>query len=184
MNEFQFKPEIAVLYGVNEAIFLHSLSFYILKNRSNERNYHGGRYWSYDTYKALAQRFPFWSARQIERIVANCKAQGAILVGNFNEDKTDRTKWYTLAGKAEEIYFPETVECIPPDGEMVVPQGFEADVYKRQAPLSWWPTRKPAEPTYSLPHRGGIHHAGELRPGQKGDEPPRPRTKAQRLVSS
>lgn len=125
MNEYQFKPEIAELYGVNEAIFLHSLSFWLTKNWSNERNFHDGRYWSYDTYKDIAKRFPFWTVRQIERIIASCKEQGAILVGIYNEDKTDRTKWYTMAGEAEAIYFPKTVECIPPNGEMTVPQGIE-----------------------------------------------------------
>lgn len=130
MNEYQFKPEIAILYGVNEAIFLHSLSFWLAKNRSNRINFHDGRYWSYDTYKAIAERFPFWTVRQVERIISNCKEQGAILVGNYNEDKTDRTKWYTLAGEAEDIYFPKTVECIPPNGEMHVPQGIEADTVR------------------------------------------------------
>ncbi|MEG1858483.1 MAG: hypothetical protein RR216_07045, partial [Pseudoflavonifractor sp.] len=81
MNEFQFKPEIAEKYGVNEAIFLHSLSFWVIKNWSNNQNCHNGKYWSYDTYRDIAKRFPFWTARQVERIVASCEAQGAILVG-------------------------------------------------------------------------------------------------------
>lgn len=127
MNEFQFKPEVAELYGVNEAIFLHSLSFWLIKNWSNGSNFHEGRYWSYDTYKDIAKRFPFWTPRQIERIVANCEEKGAILVDNFNEDKTVRTKWYTLAGAAESIYFPKSVECNSPSSELAAPQAVEPD---------------------------------------------------------
>lgn len=125
MNEYHFSTEAAQRYGVNEAIFLHSLAFWVEKNRSNEKHFHDGRYWSYDTYKAIAKRFPFWTARQIERIVGSCKDQGAILVGNYNDDKTDRTQWYTLSDEVMAIYFTKTVECNTPNGEMAGAQGVE-----------------------------------------------------------
>lgn len=127
-NEFHFRPEVAELYGVNEAIYLHSLSFWLDKNRSNRMHFHNGRYWSYDTHKAIAARFSFWTVRQIERIVASCEMQGAILVDNFNTDKTNRTKWYTLAGDAEKIYLPETVVSNPPDGGITGPQEIDGNL--------------------------------------------------------
>lgn len=134
MNEYHFKPEVAQEYGVSEAIFIHSLSYWIEKNKSNRRHFHDGRYWSYDSHKAIAERFPFWTVRQIERIIANCKEKGAILVGNYNTDKTVRTQWYALTDATYSIYFTETVDCIPPNSEMAEPQAFD-DKEKKDGPI-------------------------------------------------
>ena len=122
MNEYHFNTEAARLYGVNEAIFLHSLAFWVEKNRANGKHLHDGRYWTYNTQEAFAELFPFWTKRQIERIIASCNDQKAILIDNFNSDKTNRTKWYALTDAAMNIYFPKTVECISPNGEMAVAQ--------------------------------------------------------------
>lgn len=165
MNEFQFKPEIAERYGVNEAIFLHSLSFWLMKNRSNRKNFHDGRYWSYDTYKAIAERFPFWTVRQVERIVASCETQGAILVGNYNIDKTDRTKWYTLAGDAEVEYLPKTVCSNSPDGVMTEPQGIDGNTPNGEMgvepPLPFTQTVKSIKETVTTGTKPPISPKGE-----------------------
>jgi len=40
--------------------------------------------------------FEFWSEDQIRRICKSLEEQGAILVGNYNKEKRDRTAWYTV----------------------------------------------------------------------------------------
>ena len=97
MTEFHFNAELAEKYGVDGAVLLHSMAFWIAKNRANRRHFHEGRYWTYNTLKALSELFPFWSARQLERILRNLKEAGALLTGNFSEDRTDRTVWYALS---------------------------------------------------------------------------------------
>lgn len=118
MREYLFNVEAARRYGVDAAIFLHSLAFWVEKNRANSRHFHAGRYWSYNTQKALAELFPFWTRRQIERIITHCKDEGALLTGRWSEDQTDRTTWYALSDEAMRFYAAETVECIAPNGEM------------------------------------------------------------------
>ncbi|HWS43325.1 MAG TPA: hypothetical protein VN421_09610 [Pseudoflavonifractor sp.] len=125
MNEYHFNVDAAQRYGVDEAIFLHSLSFWLEKNRANRKHFHEGRYWTYNTQDAFVEMFPFWSRRQIGRIIGSCETQGAILSGNFNEDKSDRTKWYSMTDDAERFYVTKTVQCIAPNGEMVAPQGLK-----------------------------------------------------------
>lgn len=125
MIEYHFNAEAAQRYGVDEAIFLHSLAFWLEKNRANKKHFHEGRYWTYNTQDAFVEMFPFWSRRQIGRIIGSCETQGAILSGNFNEDKSDRTKWYSMTDDAEKFYVTKTVQCIAPNGEMVAPQGIE-----------------------------------------------------------
>ena len=102
--EFQFKAELAQQYGVEGAVFLHGMAFWVEKNRRSGRHFHQGRYWSYDTRRALEQRFPFWTRRQLDRIIANLKDAGALLSGNFSRDKTDRTCWYALSDRVLEVY--------------------------------------------------------------------------------
>ena len=121
MVEYHFRAELAAEYGVDGAIFLHCMAFWTAKNRANGRHFHEGRYWTYNTMKALTELFPFWSRRQIERIVAGLKEAGALLTGNFSEDKTDRTLWYALGDKVLEAY-GEGVPPISPNGEMDLPE--------------------------------------------------------------
>lgn len=64
---------------------------------------------TYNSIEALTKIFPFWSRRQIERIVKKCEEKGLVQVANFNKIKMDRTMWYAVT---------ETVKCIYANGEM------------------------------------------------------------------
>lgn len=91
-----FDPEIAVQYGVNEAIFIQNLRYWIQFNRLQKRHQFENRHWTYNSQRAFAELFPYWTPRQIRHIVDKLRAEGAIDVACWNEDKTDRTQWYTL----------------------------------------------------------------------------------------
>ncbi|WP_297213636.1 hypothetical protein [uncultured Flavonifractor sp.] len=110
-KRYYFDAGLAVRHGVNGAVFLHAIAFWVAKNRAGGRHFHQGRTWTYNTLAALTAYFPFWSRRQVERIIAKLKSQGALLTGNFNPNKTDRTVWYTLGDSVLEVYglpAPET----------------------------------------------------------------------------
>lgn len=117
MQEYHFNASLAQRYGVDGAVFLHAMVFWVAKNKANGRHFHEGRYWTYNTRKALAELFPFWTQRQLERIVNNLRDAGAVLVGNFSEDKADRTLWYALSNDVLEAY-GESADPISPNGEM------------------------------------------------------------------
>ena len=121
MTEYHFNAELAQRHGVNGAIFLHAMSFWIAKNQANGRHFHEGRTWTYNTLEALAKLFPFWTRRQVERIVAKLKEDGVLLTGNFSQDKTDRTVWYALADSVLEVYGLLAVP-ISPEGDMEPPE--------------------------------------------------------------
>lgn len=117
MTEYHFNAELAQHHGVNGAIFLHAMAFWIAKNQANGRHFHEGRTWTYNTLEALAKLFPFWTRRQVERIVAKLKEDGVLLTGNFSQDKTDRTVWYALADSVLEVY-GLLAPTISPNSEM------------------------------------------------------------------
>lgn len=97
---FFFNQELALQYGVDEAIMLHNFIFWIGKNKDTHHNYRDGRIWTYQSNVELAERFPFWTEKQLRRIVDSCVKQDVILKGNYNKIGYDKTTWYALKDEA------------------------------------------------------------------------------------
>jgi len=91
-----FLDEVAVQVGVEKAIILQMLDYYIDLNRKNERNFHNGHYWTYNSAKAWAQLLPFWNARKVAKLLRELEADGYIITDQLNKAEWDRTKWYAL----------------------------------------------------------------------------------------
>lgn len=121
MTEYHFNGELAKKYGVNEAVFLHALAFWVAKNQANGKHLHDGRTWTYNTRAAWVKLFPFWTAKQIRRITDHLVEEKAVLTGNFSEDKADRTLWYALADPILEVY-GLLAPTICPNGQMHLPE--------------------------------------------------------------
>ena len=84
-------------YGPEEAIMLTNIEFWIKKNEANGKHFHDGRYWTYNSLEAFTQIFPFWSVKQIRRILKSLIDQGAIVTGSYNQSVYDHTTWYALS---------------------------------------------------------------------------------------
>lgn len=108
-----FSVEFAVRYGVYESIILTNFVHWIKVNHANNRNFHEGRAWTYNTRKALAEIFPYWSDQQVYRAIQSLIKQGALVTGNYNTDPRDRTMWYTLSTDIYEtcIIRNQSVSC-------------------------------------------------------------------------
>ena len=102
IDYFCFSKDDAEQYGVDGAVMLHHIRYWVAKNEANENNYHENMYWTYNSTKAFAQLFPFWSARKIGRILSKLEDDGAVISGNFNGSRYDRTRWFTLANPITE----------------------------------------------------------------------------------
>lgn len=94
-----FTTEIALEIGVNEAIVLNHLYYWVHHNKTNNINFYEGRYWTYNSIGAFTRQFPFFTQAQIRRILNKLKDNGIIDTGNFNKNNYDRTIWYTLTQK-------------------------------------------------------------------------------------
>ena len=93
---YQFDTDIAALYGVDESIMIANLQFWIRKNEANGKHFHDGRFWTYNSIEAFTKLFPFWTARQIRRILKSLEEKGVIVTGNYNTSAYDRTTWYAF----------------------------------------------------------------------------------------
>lgn len=116
------ESHVAAAYGLEEAIFLHSLMFWYRTNRGNDANFRDGRWWTYNSVKAFEAVFPWWNAGQIRRIITRCREKGALLSGDYNEDRRDRTAWYTPSDDLLELYGElENTNCICRKRQMQLP---------------------------------------------------------------
>lgn len=95
-NVLCFVPELAAVIGLNEAIVLNQIHYWIEKNRGDEMHYRDGRTWTFNTYKEWQEQFPFWGTATIVRTFEKLEKNGFIISGNFNKMKYDRTKWYSV----------------------------------------------------------------------------------------
>lgn len=102
--EYSFNLQIAAKYGLAESVFLKNISYWVFQNKSNNIHFHDGRYWTFNTQKAFAQLFPFWTRQNLRRVIDSCKKHGLILTGNYNKISYDRTNWYTLSDKGLSLF--------------------------------------------------------------------------------
>ena len=115
IDYFTFSTKDAKQYGVDGAIMLHHIRYWVAKNEANETNFHDGQYWTYNSTTAFAKLFPFYSARKIGRILSKLEEESAIISGNFNGKRYDRTKWFTLVNAITEngmLHLTKTVNAI------------------------------------------------------------------------
>jgi len=94
-------PKFAAKIGLNEAIVIQQIHYWIIHNLSKDedkdKNYREGKYWAYNSYpKWQKNNFPFWSVETVKRTFQKCEKEGYLLTGNFNQLNYDRTKWYTI----------------------------------------------------------------------------------------
>lgn len=95
-----FNVKLATDYSIEESIMLCNFYYWITKNKANDRHFYNGRYWTYNSQKAMTELFPYWSRGQIQRILTKLEDNGLILKDNYNKSGYDRTTWYALTDKA------------------------------------------------------------------------------------
>lgn len=104
-----FDAEVATKVGINAAVVYRNLVFWVRHNETNRRNFHEGRYWTYNSLAAFDEQFPYLTAKQIRTALDKLVESGLILKGNFAEDRFKRANWYALG------------EPICPNGQMELP---------------------------------------------------------------
>lgn len=86
---------LAIKSGLDEAVFIEVVgnlpaSFPINSIRK------GGRIWVPLSVITLTSLFPFWTPKQIRRVIKSVVAKGIVSQEKLSENKTDRTNWYSV----------------------------------------------------------------------------------------
>lgn len=121
-----FDVDIAKKLGINSAILLENLYFWVKKNEANKKHYHDGRYWTYNSVEAFTKLFPYFTYDSIRYALSKLEKDGYIVTGNYNTIPMDKTKWYALTEKTYSLlensqmdleFFPDgisnTTKAIP-----------------------------------------------------------------------
>ena len=89
-----FLPSLAVKVGMNEAIILHQVHYWISNPKAGIE--HEGRRWVRSTIKDWKEQLPFWSEKTISRVMHSAKQQGFLLCEQLSKDSWDKTMYYSL----------------------------------------------------------------------------------------
>ena len=108
---FSFDGDFAKEHGVNEAIMYQYFSYWIAKNKANDKHFYDGYTWTYNSQKALTELFPFWNRAKIQRIISSLENQELLIKGNYNQLSYDRTTWYALPKFEQSVVQNQTVNC-------------------------------------------------------------------------
>lgn len=85
---------LAVLIGLNEAIVLQQIHYWIKKKTSGVE--HQGCRWVFNSLDRWHEQFPFWSADTVKRSLTALKTKGLIRVEKLADVGRDRTNYYTI----------------------------------------------------------------------------------------
>jgi len=112
-------PSLAKRIGLNEAIVIQQIHYWLTNAREAKRtyNFRQGRWWVYHSYTEWMVTFPFWSEPTIKRTFLGLEKAGLVVSACLGEDPRDRSKWYSIDynGLAQALQQAETEPELPSD---------------------------------------------------------------------
>lgn len=94
MADHSFDADVASEVGVIAATIYKNIQHYCEKARTNGKNIHDGKAWTYNSVRAWRKQYPYLSEKQIRTALKRLEDAQYISVSEYNKDNRDRTKWY------------------------------------------------------------------------------------------
>jgi hypothetical protein len=98
-NPLVILPKFAKLIGLQEAIFLQQLHYWLMNYFNNKKYDHciEDKWWIWNSYEEWQEQMPWWSERTIRRIIKRLRDKGLIIAKDaLGDDKFNRSLWYTI----------------------------------------------------------------------------------------
>lgn len=113
-----FSVAVATEIGLEEAILLANIAYWVDKNMANGKHLFNGKHWTYNSHNAFLTLFPYLKSRKkIEKIIKNLTDLNLIEKGYFNKSSYDRTTWYSLTEKGVELLELSSGRILPLEGK-------------------------------------------------------------------
>lgn len=91
-----FSPTLARVFGIEAAIFLQWLHYFMVVKSLQERPLHDGRMWVYNSYEDWHSHMNFLSLTGMTTAIRKMETLGVILSAQLGANKFDRRKSYTI----------------------------------------------------------------------------------------
>lgn len=106
-----FNSRVAELVGNTAAVLFENIVFWVHKNELQERNLKDGKYWTYNSCRALSAHFRCYTEKQISTAIKKLIEERLVEVANYNVSSIDKTRWYAIGERGREFY-DESMERI------------------------------------------------------------------------
>ena len=146
-----FEVEDAKLYGVECAVILYNLRFWLHKNLANGKHFHNERVWTYNSAKAFEELFPYMSHRQIYRRLQKLIDKGIVVTGDYG-NPWDQSKWYSV----NESPFTEIGKWNCQNRQMELPKTVNRNTENGKSYTDSKPDSKPDQKPYIAPTKNDV----------------------------
>src|SRR3990167_3195545 len=86
----QVLPSLALALGLEEAIAIQQLHYWLNNTKNEGRIDEDGNKWVYNTYAQWKDdNFPFWSEDKVQRIFLSLEKQGVVITRQLDAHKRD-----------------------------------------------------------------------------------------------
>jgi len=93
---YSFSTNDAIEHGVDSAILLHNIRYWLDYARAHDEMEQDGYHWMFMTASKMQKIMPFWSANKIQKMLKTLVENGILITGEYNKSAWNRTKWYTM----------------------------------------------------------------------------------------
>lgn len=104
-GHLNFDPAMAREFGgrdgVNRAIIYQYIANWVIYNQEHGKNYVDGRFWSYNSGRAWADKIQLWESNTVEKHIRFLRDEGVLDASAMNAHKGDQRLWYTLPSPVE-----------------------------------------------------------------------------------
>lgn len=101
-----FAKTLTKYIGLEKAIILQQVHFWLEVNKRDEKNYYENRYWVYSSFEQWAERdFSWWSQRKLLSLFCKLCDSKILIKKQLKKEQMDRTNFYTINyKKLDEIH--------------------------------------------------------------------------------
>lgn len=113
--------DIATAYGIEAGVLYQHFLFWIQQNKANGRNYREGRFWTYNSRRALLELFPEITEKKMRNAIDKLVEAGILMRGCFNKNKYDKTTWFAFVEEPLDLQKIKRGTVRDEDGDVILP---------------------------------------------------------------
>lgn len=93
---YSFSTQDAMDHGVDAAILLHNIRYWLDYARAHGEMEQDGYHWMFMSANKMQSIMPFWTSNKIQKMLKSLTEKGVLIAGEYNNSSWNRTKWYTM----------------------------------------------------------------------------------------